>query len=309
VPCVLIYGCGVMGRAVANTLCRAGVEVIAKVRDRERTLGLRPEIKIVDSLPKLAPDLIIEFVSEEVAVKKRVFAEIESQYPDQKVIIGTGTSGLDLDVLSKDLQHPENFLGIHFFMPAETASVVEVMAGTCTNRELIDQVSDLIVLASKKPIRLYKPVRGFLLNRLQHAMLHEAYYLIENGVASIEDVDEGAKYMLGPRMCVNGLIQQKDISGLQIHAEAQRSIVFDLYHNNVPNSMLQKMVARGETGLDAGIGFYDWSNCNVEEIRNVTSANLQKLTDGISSLEVSDRSEDQAKPRRLTAGPRDQEQH
>jgi len=306
---VLIYGCGVMGRAVANTFCRAGIEVTAKVRDRGRTLGLEPGIKSVVTLPEIAPDLILEFVPEELSVKKRVFAEIESKYPGQKAVIATGTSGLDLEALSKDLKHPERFLGIHYFMPADISSVVEVMAGPSTTRELVDEVSALIILTGKRPIRLYKPVRGFLLNRLQHAILHEAYYLIENGVASIEDIDEGAKNLLGPRMCINGLIQQKDISGLRIHAEAQLSIVPDLHHNNVPNPMLQKMVARGEAGLDVGIGFYDWASSNVREIRRQVSAQLQRIMDEISRLDATERTKTHARPRTVGEVLNNDEQH
>lgn len=294
---VLIYGYGVMGRAVARTFCRAGIQVTAKVRDRARTPGPAEGMETVETLPEIAPDLVIEFVPEDYSLKKNVLAEIESRYRDQKVILATGTSGLDLEALSKDLTRPENFLGIHYFMPAESSPVVEVMAGPCAGRELVDEVSDLLAQTGKKAIRLYKPVRGFLLNRLQHAILHEAYYLVENGVASIEAIDEGAKYLLGPRMCVSGLIQQKDISGLRVHADAQRSIVPDLHHNHVPNPMLQKMAARGETGLDAGIGFYDWPGCKAEEIRDEVSAELQSIMDEISRLAAGHRRKDQARAR------------
>jgi 3-hydroxybutyryl-CoA dehydrogenase len=306
---VLIYGCGVIGRAVAKTFCRAGIEVTAKVRDRGRTVDLEPGIESVVTLPEIAPDLILEFVPEELSAKKQVFAEIESKYPDQKVVIATGTSGLDLHALSKDLKHPERFLGIHYFMPADISSVVEVMAGPCATRELVDEVAALIVLTGKRPIRLYKPVRGFLLNRLQHAILHEAYYLIENGIASVEDIDESAKNLLGPRMCISGLIRQKDISGLRVHAEAQLAIVPDLHHNNIPNPMLQKMVARGETGLAAGIGFYDWSSSHVGEVRSQLSAQMQRIMDEMSRLDATDQSKLQARPRTVGELLKDDEQH
>ena len=83
--------------------------------------------------------------------------------------------------------------------------------------------------------------------------------------------------MLAPRMCLNGLIQQKDISGLRIHADAQSSIVPQLFHNRVPNPMLQDMVSRGETGLAAGSGFYDWAGCDVEAVRRQASEQLGSL--------------------------------
>ncbi|HYS77045.1 MAG TPA: 3-hydroxyacyl-CoA dehydrogenase family protein, partial [Burkholderiales bacterium] len=133
------------------------------------------------------------------------------------------------------------------------------------------------------PVVLYKPIVGFLVNRLQHAILHEAYYLIEAGVASAEDIDHAARRMLAPRMCLNGLIQQKDISGLKIHADAQESIVPKLFHNATPNPMLQTMVALGRTGLSAGRGFYDWNGCDVEGVRRQASTQLAKLLEFLRS--------------------------
>jgi 3-hydroxybutyryl-CoA dehydrogenase len=118
---------------------------------------------------------------------------------------------------------------------------------------------------------------GFLINRLQHAILHEAYYLIQAGIASAADIDRAAARLLAPRMCLNGLIQQKDISGLKIHADAQRSIVPKLFHNGTPNPMLQNMVRRGDEGLSAGSGFYDWKGCDKELVRKLASSRLAKL--------------------------------
>src|SRR5260370_21435362 len=122
------------------------------------------------------------------------------------------------------MKRPERFLGIHYVMPADTAPVVEVMAGLATSRAEVDRVADALRRTGKEPVVLYKPIVGFLVNRLQHAILHEAYYLIGAGVASAEHIDHAARRMLAPRMCLNGLIQQKDISGFQTHAAAQRSL-------------------------------------------------------------------------------------
>jgi 3-hydroxybutyryl-CoA dehydrogenase len=181
------------------------------------------------------------------------------------------------------MKRPERFLGVHYFMPADTAPVVEVMAGLETSRADVDRVADALRRTGKEPVVLYKPIVGFLVNRLQHAILHEAYYLIEAGVASVEDIDHAARRMLAPRMCLNGLIQQKDISGLKIHADAQESIVPKLFHNATPNPMLQTMVALGRTGLAAGKGFYDWSGCDVEGVRRQASIQLAKLLEFLRS--------------------------
>ena len=284
---VLIYGYGVMGRGVAKTFADAGFTTIVR-SDRARQLtGLPANTTAVERLPEKAPDLVIEFVPEDVRAKQAVYAEIEAAYsgdaPGDAPLIASGTSGLDLVELARRMKRPERFLGVHYFMPADTAPVVEVMAGLATPRAEVDRVADALRRTGKEPVVLYKPIVGFLVNRLQHAILHEAYYLIEAGVATVEDIDHAARRMLAPRMCLNGLIQQKDISGLKIHADAQESIVPKLFHNATPNPMLQTMVALGRTGLSAGRGFYDWNGCDVEAVRKQASSQLAKLLEFLQS--------------------------
>jgi 3-hydroxybutyryl-CoA dehydrogenase len=274
---VLVYGYGVMGRGVARTFATAGFDTVVKSRRAAAIDGLPAKVRAVEKLPAEAPDLVIEFVPEDVATKQSVYAEIEAAYPGADVVIATGTSGLDLVKLSARMKNPARFIGIHYFMPADTTPVVEVMAGPSTPREVVDRASAALARTGKETVVLYKPIVGFLINRLQHAILHEAYYLIEAGVASAADIDRAAARMLAPRMCLNGLIQQKDISGLKIHADAQRSIVPKLFHNGAPNSMLQNMVRRGEEGLSTGRGFYDWSGCDKELVRKLASSRLANL--------------------------------
>jgi 3-hydroxybutyryl-CoA dehydrogenase len=279
---VLIYGYGVMGRAVAKTFADAGFTTLVKSR-AGKPAGLPANVAAAERLPEKAPDLVIEFVPEDPRIKQAVYAEVEAAYAENTPLIASGTSGLDLVELARGMKRRERFLGIHYFMPADTAPVVEVMAGLSTPREDVDRVAEALRRTGKEPVVLYKPIVGFLINRLQHAILHEAYYLIEAGVASVEDIDHAARRMLAPRMCLNGLIQQKDISGLKIHADAQESIVPKLFHNAVPYPMLQTMVALGRTGLSAGKGFYDWSGCDIEAVRRQASSQLAKLLEFLKS--------------------------
>lgn len=274
---ILIYGYGVMGRGVARTFAASGFETIIRSSRAGEIRDLPAGASAVDRLPAKAPDLVLELVPEDVKVKQAVYAEIEAAYPGGDVLIATGTSGLDLVELGARLKRPERFLGMHYFMPADKALVVEVMAGAATPAAAVDAVAAALRRTGKEPVVLYKPIVGFLVNRLQHAILHEAYYLIEAGVASAADIDHAARRMLAPRMCLNGLIQQKDISGLKIHADAQSSIVPQLFHNRTPNPMLQDMVKRGESGLAAGKGFYDWAGCDVETVRRQASEQLGRL--------------------------------
>ncbi len=275
---VLIYGYGVMGQAVSGTFAEAGFDVHVVSSRADELSGSAGSVTFHSAPPDVVPDLIIEFVPENYEDKQAVYRVLEAAYGGAP-LIASGTSGLDLVRLADGLSHPERFLGVHYFMPAESTAVVEVMAGPNCPPEDVDAVSAAMKRTGKETVVLYKPVVGFLINRLQHIILHECYYLIQDGVAGPDDIDMSARLMLGPRMCLNGLIQQKDISGLKIHADAQRSIVPELYPIDTPNPMIQNMVARGEGGLGDGKGFYDWSGMDVAEIRARAGRRLRKLTE------------------------------
>jgi 3-hydroxybutyryl-CoA dehydrogenase len=176
--------------------------------------------------------------------------EVEARYRGRPVL-ATNTSGLPLDELAEPLSYPHRFLAMHFFMPADVFPMIEVVRGARTEDAAVAVALAAVTRAGREPILLQRAVNGYLINRLQHSILHEAYHLIEDGIATPEMIDQVAKRLLGPRMCITGLIEQKDIAGLGMHAQAQRSIVPSLSHTNVPSPYLQKMVARGDVGIAA----------------------------------------------------------
>jgi 3-hydroxybutyryl-CoA dehydrogenase len=161
---------------------------------------------------------------------------------------------------------------------------VEVVAGPAAGPAVLERVAAALVRTGKEPIVLTRPVVGYVINRLQHTILHEAYHMIDDGIASAETIDKVARRLLGPRLCITGLVEQKDIGGLTIHAMAQRSIVPTLTHTRTPNAMLQAMVARGDTGLDAGRGFFDWTGLDEQAVRTDASARLRALLDALARL-------------------------
>jgi 3-hydroxybutyryl-CoA dehydrogenase len=120
-------------------------------------------------------------------------------------------------------------------------------------------------------------VPGLLINRLQHAILHEAYYLIDEGVATAEEIDRCAREMLAPRMCITGLIEQKDISGLDTHALAQQALVPVLHHGDKPRRALQDLYEAGHLGIKTGKGFYDWSGKDPDRVKAEAARKLTEL--------------------------------
>jgi 3-hydroxybutyryl-CoA dehydrogenase len=273
---VLVAGYGVMGRGIAKSFADAGFRTVVWSRRAKSLSDLPKGVAAVDKLPKEMPDLVIETVEEQIARKREVYQAIEQAYPPS-VIVGTNTSGLGLDELAAEFKAPERFGGIHYFQPADVFPMVEVIAGPSMRREAVDRVADAIRRTGKEPIVQMRAVPGFLINRLQHAILHEAYHLISSGVCTPHEVDLVAKWMLGPRMCVTGLIEQKDISGLTIHAKAQQAIVPHLAHDHTPSPWVQQMIAGGDLGLKTGRGFYDWANCDAKAVSSQAAQRVEAV--------------------------------
>ena len=272
---LVVMGGGVMGQGMARLFSDAGIRVsLVDVRPIDFQ---HPGVRVATEPPlDHVPDLVIEAVFEDRAVKQSVFERIESAYGGRPVL-ATNTSGLPLDELAAPLKYPHRFLAMHFFQPADVFPMIEVVRGQRTEDAAVDVAVAAVKRAGREPILLQRAVNGYLINRLQHSILHEAYHLLESGIATAEMIDSVAKKLLGPRLCITGLLEQKDIGGLIMHASAQKSIVPTLSHTNVPNAYLQDMVARGDIGVASGKGFYDWKGKDPASVRRRANERLQRL--------------------------------
>ena len=271
---LLIMGAGVMGQGIARLFAGAGIKVTL-VDAREVTFSYAG-VTMARQVPQEVPDLVIEAVFEDRTVKLSVYADIEAAY-NGRTVLATNTSGLPLDELAASLKYPGRFLAMHFFQPADVFPMIEVVRGTHTEDSAVAMAVAAVEQARRDPILLRRPINGYLINRLQHSILHEAYHLLESGIATAEMIDNVAKKLLGPRMCITGLLEQKDLAGLEMHAQAQRSIVPTLSHTGVPNAYLQEMVARGDVGVRSGQGFYDWRQRDGAAAQRRASERLQRL--------------------------------
>ena len=272
---LLVMGGGVMGQGIARLFAGAGISVtMVDTRPVEFACA---GVTVAREVPRgRAPDLVIEAVFEDRDVKQSVFAAVEHAYGGGPAL-ATNTSGLPLNELAAPLTFPHRFLAMHFFQPADVFPMIEVVRAEHTEDSAIEMAVSAVKQAGREPILLQRAVNGYLINRLQHSILHEAYHLLESGIASAEMIDSVAKKLLGPRLCITGLLEQKDIAGLEMHAQAQRSIVPTLSHTSVPNAYLQDMVARGDVGVASGRGFYEWSGRDPAAVRRRANERLQRL--------------------------------
>ena len=273
---VMVVGYGAMGRGIVSSFAGAGFSTAVLTRNRSRLIDLPPGATAFQKLPVESPDLIIEAIPEVMALKKDLLDRIEKTYGDRP-ILASNTSSLPLDKMANNLRYPERFIGIHYMHPAESLPMVEVIRVSQTSDCTLKLVKEALKKTNKECIILSKPIVGFLINRLQHALLHEAYYLIEEGIVEAKDIDNFAKWMFGPRMCVTGLIEQKDISGLDTHALAQKGIIPHLNLSREPSRIVQDLYERGDLGVKTGRGFYDWKNRDIASHKARTSKKLREL--------------------------------
>ncbi len=276
---ILVAGYGVMGMGVANSFHCGGFDVSILTRDPARALADAPEgVKAVSKLPDEPPDYVSENFPEEIAPKQELFAEMEAKWEGAS-IIASNTSGLDLEDLAATLSHKNMFMGVHYLQPADAFACVEAIRIAETSDETKDRVVDALERTDNEVVLLNRPVIGALFNRLQHAMLHEAYWMIEQGLCSVEDVDKFARLAMGPRMCAGGLIEIKDLGGLVVHAASQSEIIPKLTLTKEPAPFVQNLPKQGFTGADAGRGFYDWSGKDVAKRRRQVKEMTRKILD------------------------------
>lgn len=255
---VLIIGYGVMGRGIALTFARGGHRTMVLSRDPSKAEDVPPGVSVIGDLPDEAPDLILESIPEDLPLKIELLKKLEAKYGDGP-IIATNTSSLPMEPMAETLRAPSRFIGMHYFQPPDALPMVEVIRCEQTDDDVVAACRAALERNGQRAIVLNRPIQGFLANRLQHAMMHEALCMIEDGYCTAEDVDDFCRSMFGPRMSVTGLILQKDISGLQTTAKTHRELVPTFYHTRTPCGLLQDMVARGDLGMSTGKGFYDWS--------------------------------------------------
>jgi 3-hydroxybutyryl-CoA dehydrogenase len=255
---VCVAGGGVMGLGILRGFASRGVECWLLSRDPATPKpGLPESTRRIGTAEGPPPDLFIESIPEDMGLKQEFLAGIEAVWGG-RTLIASNTSVLPLQDLADGLRFPESFCGLHYMMPADTFAFVELIAVRQSAPAMLDAIADLLTRCGRTALRLAKPIPGALINRLQHAMANEAYQMVAEGAVDVATVDLVIRRLLGPRMAVTGLIEQKDLSGLGTHAASQAGLVPVLHHEGHAADWMLALPCRGETGADSGLGFYDW---------------------------------------------------
>lgn len=289
---VAVIGAGVMGHGIAIEFADAGHSVTLqdvdedalkqseeKIRWTLRTLadaGRIPEDEIpkieaqIDRTPSLEEaadgvDFVTEAVAEDMDIKKAVFKQLD-EHTGAKTILATNTSGLSITEIGSVVEQSERVVGTHYFNPPYVVPLVEAIRGERTADAVIDITYDLMDRIGKTPVVVEKDIPGFIGNRIQLAMMYEAFSLLDRGAASAEDIDKVVKSGFGFRLPLLGIFEKTDHSGLDVHLDVQRYLVEELDRGTDTFDLTENLVENGDYGLKKGKGIYDWSDLDSEDV-------------------------------------------
>jgi 3-hydroxybutyryl-CoA dehydrogenase len=201
-------------------------------------------------------DLVIEAVFEKIEVKHEVFKKLDSVVGD-KTIVASNTSAIPITEIAAVIRRPENFLGLHFFNPVPMMAAVEVIRGISTSDEAFQYGADFVRFIGKEPIMVNRDIAGFILNRINMLSNMEAYRLVEQGVATPEDIDKGMRLAFGRRM---GPFETSDLVGLEVQLMAYNNVYQEEKDLRFyPPSILRRKVLTGHLGRKTGKGWYEYN--------------------------------------------------
>lgn len=200
---------------------------------------------------------IVEAVTEDIGLKRGIFGKLDAICPPP-IVLGS-SSGQPASALIEKVRHPERVIATHFWYPPQLIPLVEVCAGPKTSPEVTRWVCDVLRQAGKEPAVIDKEVPGFIGNRLQFAMLREAWALWAAGVASADSIDTVVRNSFGRRVGITGPIESADVGGLYTMYHFGKSLLPHLDVAPEPAKAIAELVASGANGVSNGRGAYDWS--------------------------------------------------
>src|SRR3954452_8677920 len=204
-------------------------------------------------------DIAVETVTEDLTLKQKLFAEME-KLATPHCALTSNSSSFPISSIAQGLKTQSRMMGLHFFMPAHLIPLVEVVSSVQTDPKEAERVAEIMKALGKRPVQVRKDVIGFLGNRIQGALMREALWLIEEGVASPEDVDATVRLSFGFRYAAAGPIVQKEHSGWDTTCAVAKIIWPDLTNADGPPPILQKNVDEGRIGFKTKRGFFEWDD-------------------------------------------------
>ena len=271
-----------MGCSITACLLMAGHQVIAvapipadlknvklieehlRTAHKEKLLIINPEdalrlLSITKDYNDLKPcKLVIECTIEDLDIKKSVYKKIE-EVVSKDALLASNTSAIPISILQKLTSSPERFFGLHWLEPSHTTRFLEVICGELSDIALGEFLYELSHLWGKEPTLVRKDIRGFITNRLMYAMYREAFFLVENGYASVEDIDRACRNNPGYWMTLVGVFRWMDLTGVQAYHTVIKDLFPTLSNNTEVPGLIDDIVKAGGRGVANGKGFYEYT--------------------------------------------------
>jgi len=297
---VLIVGAGTMGEGIAQSFAQNGYGVrLVDVKDEfvARALGqVRQNVEqfvefglISEPAEQVAGRIeglvttdmaeavggctyVVEAVPEVLDLKRDLLARLQTA--DAELVIGSNTGSFTMDTLAEGLPRPDNLIGIHYFNPAHIMPLVEIHRGTACSDAAYAETRRLLEASGKKTVLVRVERPGFIVNRLMGALEREIDYLLDEGIVTPEDLDVAVKSSTGFRFACLGPMELEDMIGLDIAATVSGRVFKGLSNATEPSPLLLEKVERGELGIKAGRGWYDYHGRTREEVLREKNAKL-----------------------------------
>lgn len=306
---VSVIGAGTMGYGIALTYAVGGREValydvaseaLARAQRNVRSgldtlanAGRIPESETGVIADRIAyetdleaalqgSDFVTEAVPEDAELKRETFEHID-EYAPSDAVLATNTSGLSITAIGEAVTDPARVLGTHWFNPAHVVPGVEVIRGEETADATIETATALLESVGKTPIVVERDVPGFIGNRIQLAMAHEAFSLLDRGVADAATIDRAVESTFGFRLPASGIFEKVDQSGLDVQQAVTEYLLPDLDRGTEPHDALADRIEAGELGVKTGRGMYDWGDRSLESINEERDRELLALLEAYES--------------------------
>jgi len=278
-----VVGLGLMGCSITTCLLMAGHPVVAVApvsQDLEhaqrrisehwrRSVGeglirasaedWTPRLTITEDYGALREcRIVIECTLENPAIKQSVYQKIEAVIGED-AILTSNTSAIPISILQAHVRHPERFFGLHWAEPSHTTRFLEIICGDQSRVPLGEYLYEVAQGWGKEPTLVRKDIRGFITNRLMYAMYREAFFLVENGYATVEDVDRACRNNAGYWMTLVGVFRWMDLTGVAAYHTVMKDLFPTLSNSTELPGLIDDIVSSGGRGVANGKGFYTYT--------------------------------------------------
>lgn len=300
---VAVLGLGTMGHGIAQVFAQAGHEVCGFDSDASARGALHNRIRgnLDDFLAAgmVAPDavdatlgqvtvaaseaaavadaqLVVEAVAEDLPTKQELLKRVECVV-SETTILASNSSTFPISQSAIRMRRPERALVTHWFNPPHIVPTVEIVPGPETSAATVDTMVELHRSVGKLPVRLNRELPGFLVNRVQMALIREVWDLLDQGVASPEDIDAAIRGSIGFRLAVLGPLEVCDFGGLEIWRAVYRNLIPEIRSDTALPEAIDRLVEAGHLGAKTGKGIYDYDTSSSGTERSDRDARMLAL--------------------------------